>query len=34
MEEEGVVGPADHAGKREILIGDGVDRGALRDDDE
>jgi S-DNA-T family DNA segregation ATPase FtsK/SpoIIIE len=35
MEEEGVVGPANHAGKREILIGDGVDRGAFaRDEDE
>ena len=29
MEEEGVVGPANHAGKREILIGNGVDRGAF-----
>jgi S-DNA-T family DNA segregation ATPase FtsK/SpoIIIE len=34
MEEEGVVGPANHAGKREILIGDGVDRGAFRDDED
>jgi S-DNA-T family DNA segregation ATPase FtsK/SpoIIIE len=35
MEEEGVVGPANHAGKREILIGDGADRGAFaRDEDE
>jgi len=34
MEEEGVVGPANHAGKREILIGDGVDRGAFARDDE
>ena len=25
MEDEGVVGPANHAGKREILVGDGVD---------
>lgn len=29
MEEEGVVGPANHAGKREILVGGGVDRGAF-----
>jgi S-DNA-T family DNA segregation ATPase FtsK/SpoIIIE len=34
MEEEGVVGPANHAGKREILVGAGVDRGAFRDDAE
>jgi len=26
MEKEGVVSPANHAGKREILVGDGVDR--------
>ncbi len=34
METEGVVGPANHAGKREILVGGGVDRGAfeLKDD--
>ena len=34
MEKEGVVGPANHAGKREILVGGGVDRGAyeLQDD--
>ena len=25
MEQEGVIGPANHAGKREILVGDGVD---------
>ena len=25
MENEGVVSPANHAGKREILVGDGVD---------
>jgi S-DNA-T family DNA segregation ATPase FtsK/SpoIIIE len=33
MEKEGVVGPANHAGKREILVGGGVDGGAyeLRD---
>ena len=30
MEKEGVVGPANHAGKREILVGGGVDRGAVR----
>lgn len=29
MEQEGVVGPANHAGKREILVGGGVDRGAF-----
>ena len=28
MEKEGVVSPANHAGKREILVGGGVDRGA------
>jgi DNA segregation ATPase FtsK/SpoIIIE, S-DNA-T family len=27
MEKEGVVGPANHSGKREILVGEGVDRG-------
>jgi len=25
MEEEGIISPANHAGKREILVGDGVD---------
>ena len=29
MEREGVVAPANHAGKREILVGGGVDRGAF-----
>ncbi|PPQ30466.1 hypothetical protein CCR94_12580, partial [Rhodoblastus sphagnicola] len=29
MEKEGVVGPANHAGKRQILVGGGVDRGAF-----
>jgi S-DNA-T family DNA segregation ATPase FtsK/SpoIIIE len=29
MEKEGVVGPANHAGKRTILVGGGVDRGAF-----
>ncbi len=29
MEQEGVVGAANHAGKREILVGGGVDRGAF-----
>src|SRR5450631_4273735 len=29
MEKEGVVGAANHAGKREILVGEGVDRGAF-----
>ncbi len=28
MQREGVVGPANHAGKREILVGGGIDRGA------
>jgi S-DNA-T family DNA segregation ATPase FtsK/SpoIIIE len=32
MEEEGVVGPANHAGKREILVGGGIDRGAFDPD--
>jgi S-DNA-T family DNA segregation ATPase FtsK/SpoIIIE len=32
MEQEGVVGPANHAGKREILVGGGVDRGAFDPD--
>jgi S-DNA-T family DNA segregation ATPase FtsK/SpoIIIE len=31
MEKEGVVSPPNHAGKREILIGNGVDRGAFED---
>lgn len=29
MEKEGVVGPSNHAGKREILVGAGIDRGAF-----
>ena len=29
MEDEGVVSAANHAGKREILVGDGVDRNAI-----
>jgi S-DNA-T family DNA segregation ATPase FtsK/SpoIIIE len=29
MEQEGVVGPSNHAGKREILVGGGIDRGAF-----
>ncbi|HEX4765683.1 MAG TPA: FtsK/SpoIIIE domain-containing protein, partial [Lichenihabitans sp.] len=29
MEREGVVAPANHAGKREILVGGGVERGAF-----
>ena len=35
MEKEGVVGAPNHSGKREILVGGGIDRGALdidRDD--
>ena len=31
MEKEGVVSAPNHAGKREILIGNGVDRGAFED---
>ncbi|MBV8566215.1 MAG: DNA translocase FtsK [Methylobacteriaceae bacterium] len=34
MEKEGVVGPANHAGKREILVGGGVDRGAFDPDED
>ncbi len=35
MEKEGLVAPANHAGKREILVGGGIDRGALElSDDE
>jgi DNA segregation ATPase FtsK/SpoIIIE, S-DNA-T family len=34
MEKEGVVGPANHSGKREILIGEGVDRGAFSIDQD
>ncbi len=33
MEKEGVVGPANHAGKRQILVGGGLDRGAFDPDD-
>ncbi len=29
MEREGVVSPANHSGKREILVGGGIDRGAF-----
>ena len=29
METEGVVGAANHSGKREILVGGGIDRGAF-----
>jgi DNA segregation ATPase FtsK/SpoIIIE, S-DNA-T family len=32
MEEEGLVGAANHAGKREILVGSGIDRGAFEPD--
>jgi DNA segregation ATPase FtsK/SpoIIIE, S-DNA-T family len=31
MEKEGVVSPPNHSGKREILIGNGVDRAAFED---
>jgi DNA segregation ATPase FtsK/SpoIIIE-like protein len=34
MEEEGVVGPANHAGKREILVGETVDRRTLGGGDD
>ncbi|MDP9096391.1 MAG: FtsK/SpoIIIE domain-containing protein, partial [Pseudomonadota bacterium] len=34
MEKEGLVAPANHAGKREILVGGGVDRGAFEPRDE
>ena len=33
MEKEGVVAAANHAGKREILVGNGVDRAPFNDDD-
>ncbi len=33
MEQEGVVGAANHSGKREILVGGGVDRGAFEPTD-
>jgi len=33
MEKEGLVGQANHAGKREILVGNGVDRGAFSPSD-
>ena len=33
MEREGVVGAANHAGKREILVGGGIDRGAFEPHD-
>jgi S-DNA-T family DNA segregation ATPase FtsK/SpoIIIE len=34
MEKEGLVAPANHSGKREILVGGGVDRGAFEVDEE
>jgi S-DNA-T family DNA segregation ATPase FtsK/SpoIIIE len=34
IEQEGVVGPANHAGKREILVGETVDRRTLGGDDD
>jgi S-DNA-T family DNA segregation ATPase FtsK/SpoIIIE len=34
MEKEGIVGPANHAGKREILIEDAADRGPAPFDDD
>jgi S-DNA-T family DNA segregation ATPase FtsK/SpoIIIE len=34
MEKEGVVGPANHSGKREILVGEGIDRGAFAGDQD
>jgi DNA segregation ATPase FtsK/SpoIIIE, S-DNA-T family len=33
MEKEGVVSAPNHAGKREILVGGGVDRAAFDDED-
>ena len=33
MEKEGVVGAPNHSGKREILVGNGVDRAPFSDDD-
>ncbi len=33
MEQEGVVGQANHSGKREILVGNGVDRGPFEPSD-
>ena len=32
MEKEGLVSPANHSGKREILVGGGIDRGAFDPD--
>ena len=32
-EQEGVVSPANHSGKREILVGNGVDRAPFEDDE-
>ena len=34
MEKEGVVSPPNHSGKREILIGDGADRGVEEADED
>ncbi|MGI3900915.1 MAG: DNA translocase FtsK [Janthinobacterium lividum] len=34
MEKEGLVAPANHSGKREILVGGGVDRGAFDLEDD
>ena len=34
MEKEGVVGAANHAGKRTILVGGGIDRGAFEPGDD
>jgi S-DNA-T family DNA segregation ATPase FtsK/SpoIIIE len=34
MEKEGVVSAPNHSGKRDILVGNGVDRGAFEDIDE
>ncbi|THD42403.1 MAG: cell division protein FtsK, partial [Bradyrhizobium sp.] len=33
MEQEGVVSAANHAGKREILVGNGVDRAPFEEDE-
>ena len=34
MEKEGLVAPANHSGKREILVGGGIDRGAFDVDED
>jgi S-DNA-T family DNA segregation ATPase FtsK/SpoIIIE len=34
MEKEGVVSPPSHSGKREILVGNGVDRAPFQEDED